>query len=76
MEKIIAFDKSFVVVAGRVADWIAIYDAELGRLSGVKDFPNKDKEIQEIKDKKAKLYTVALNKLRDLEPDGKSAKDN
>ena len=64
------------MVAGRVADWIAIYDAELDRLSGVKDFPNKDKEIQEIKDKKAKLYTVALNKLRDLESDGKSAKDN
>ena len=64
------------MVSGRVANWIAIYDAELDRLSNVKNFPNKDKEIQEIKDKKTKLYTVALNKLRELESDGKSAKDN
>ena len=76
LEKIITTDKSFVVAADRVTGWIAIYDAELDRLSKVKDFPNKDKEIQEIKDKKANLYTVALNKLRELEPDGKEATAN
>ena len=76
LQKIISTDKSFILVKDRVLEWISMYDDELDRLSSVKNFPNKDKEVQEIKEKKVKLYTVAMDKIRDLEPEGKDAKIN
>ena len=76
LQKIISTDKSFILVKDRVLEWISMYDDELDRLSSVKNFPNKDKEVQEIKEKKVKLYTVAMDKIVELEPEGRDARIN